>query len=91
MSLSLVGKVMTNKLVNGGTFIGVMKKVWQVAKGVEIDPVKRNLFRIQFKCEEDRHRVMTGGHWTFDSAIIVLEKPLGKGIIENMSFCHSDF
>ncbi|KAK3182772.1 hypothetical protein Dsin_030058 [Dipteronia sinensis] len=44
-----------------------------------------------WQCEEDRCRVMAGGPWTFDGALIVLVEPSGKGNIANMSFQSSEF
>ncbi|KAK3188277.1 hypothetical protein Dsin_027838 [Dipteronia sinensis] len=37
-----------------------------------------------------RH-VLEGGPWTYDGALIVLEKPTGKGSIENMRFNMAEF
>ncbi|KAK3228886.1 hypothetical protein Dsin_000767 [Dipteronia sinensis] len=90
MSLSLVGKVLTTKMVNRGAFTWVMKRVWHVNQGVEIEALSRNLFRFQFKCEKDRRRVMAGGPWTFDGALIVLEELSGRGMVEDMRFSHLD-
>ncbi|KAK3211310.1 hypothetical protein Dsin_016016 [Dipteronia sinensis] len=54
--LSLVGKVLTNKM-----------------------------------SMEDWCRILAGGPWTFDGALIVLEEPSGKRDIDNMRFSCSEF
>ncbi|TXG51703.1 hypothetical protein EZV62_024227 [Acer yangbiense] len=71
--------------------MGLIGKIWKVGEGVEIEAVSRNLFSFHFKCADDRRHVMNGGPWTFDGALITLEEPFGKGVLEDMSFTHSDF
>ncbi|KAK3205549.1 hypothetical protein Dsin_019595 [Dipteronia sinensis] len=91
LALSLVGKVLTNRLVNCEVFIGVLRKIWRVKEGVEIEFVSNNIFTFQFKSVEDRRRILAGGPWTFDGALIVLEAPTGKGDIKKMNFNHTEF
>ncbi|TXG51367.1 hypothetical protein EZV62_023891 [Acer yangbiense] len=37
LSLSLVGKVLSSKMVKRDVFMGVLKKIWRVKNGVEIE------------------------------------------------------
>ncbi|TXG47751.1 hypothetical protein EZV62_027045 [Acer yangbiense] len=86
MSLYLMGKLLSNKVVNKEAFIRVISRIWQVSRGVEVESVSGNIFSFHFHCEEDRQRVIAGGPWNFDDELLVLEKPVGKGVIETLSF-----
>ncbi|KAK2641361.1 hypothetical protein Ddye_023124 [Dipteronia dyeriana] len=77
LALCLVGKVLTNKVVNREAFLDVMKKIWRVDGGVEIEPIKGNMFAFYFKSQESRQRILKGGPWSFDRAIIAFERPSG--------------
>ncbi|TXG54037.1 hypothetical protein EZV62_019293 [Acer yangbiense] len=91
LSLCLVGKVLTNKLVNKEAFINVMTLIWRVSKGVEIEALEGNVFVFHFKNLEDRKYIQSEGPWTFDKAIIVFEEPLGTGDIAQMEFNTVEF
>ncbi|TXG57544.1 hypothetical protein EZV62_015373 [Acer yangbiense] len=91
LSLSLVGKVITNKLVNSSIFRDVFRKIWWTKGRVEIEAASNNVFTFQFEKAEDRCRILAGGPWTFDGALIVLEKPIGKGDVQDMSFSWAEF
>ncbi|KAK3212077.1 hypothetical protein Dsin_016783 [Dipteronia sinensis] len=77
LALCLVGKILTNKLVNREVFMNVMNKIWKVDGGVEIEPIKGNIFAFYFKNLEGRQRILKGGPWSFDRAIIAFEIPTG--------------
>ncbi|KAK3192989.1 hypothetical protein Dsin_024299 [Dipteronia sinensis] len=91
LALCLVGKILTTKLVNRNVFVNVMNRIWRVDGGVEIEPIKGNIFAFFFKNAEDRQRVLNGGPWSFDRAIIVFEKPAGTGDVLDMKFNSVDF
>ncbi|KAK3211191.1 hypothetical protein Dsin_015897 [Dipteronia sinensis] len=71
LALSLVGKVLTYKMVKEDVFMGVLAKIWRVKEGVEIESVAQNIFTFQFKNIEDMQQILAGGPWTFDGALIV--------------------
>ncbi|TXG57706.1 hypothetical protein EZV62_015535 [Acer yangbiense] len=91
LALCLVGKVLATKLVNRNVFIDVMNKIWRVEGGVEIEQVKSNIFKFGFKTLKDRQRILKGGLWSFDRAIIVFEIPTGEREVEGMNFNSVDF
>ncbi|KAK2662642.1 hypothetical protein Ddye_001216 [Dipteronia dyeriana] len=70
---------------------GVLKKIWRVKHDVEIELVANNIFTFHFSSEDDRMQVLAGSPWTFDGALIVLEKPTGKGDIWSMKFDMAEF
>ncbi|TXG71995.1 hypothetical protein EZV62_000574 [Acer yangbiense] len=86
LSLCLVGKVLTTKLVNRVAFMDVMTSIWRVSKGVEFEGVEDNIFAFQFKNMEDRQRIIAGGPWSFDRAMIIFEEPTEDGDVVNMTF-----
>ncbi|KAK3222216.1 hypothetical protein Dsin_009241 [Dipteronia sinensis] len=85
LSLSLVGKVFTNKIVNIDVFVGVLRRIWHLHEGVEIECVDTNIFTFKFKSIEDRLQISAGGPWTFDGALIVLEELHGHSTKECMT------
>ncbi|TXG71466.1 hypothetical protein EZV62_000045 [Acer yangbiense] len=86
LALCVVGKVLSTEVVNREAFMRVIGKIWRVDKGMDIESVTSNMFSFHFRDEEDMNRVLVGGPWSFDDAIIALEKPMGKGTIESMEF-----
>ncbi|KAK2645059.1 hypothetical protein Ddye_020254 [Dipteronia dyeriana] len=44
LSLCLVGKVLTSKLINREVFMNVIQSVWQISEGVEIEWIEGNIF-----------------------------------------------
>lgn len=91
MSSSLVGKILTNKQVNGEVFKSVITKIWRLRKELDIEVISRNTFAFHFSCSEDKVRVLKGGPWSFDDALMVLVEPGGKGDIKSMLFNKTDF
>ena len=91
MALCLVGKILSNILVNRDAFIRVIGRIWQVKKGFSIESVTSNVFVFHFQDLEERQKVLYEGIWSFIKALMVLETPMGTGMIENMTFNHTDF
>ncbi|KAK3221553.1 hypothetical protein Dsin_008578 [Dipteronia sinensis] len=91
LALCLVGKILTAKLVNKEVFNDVMNKIWRVDGGMEIEPIRGNIFAFYFRSEFDRQRILKGGPWSFDSVIIAFENPTGTGNVGDMNFSSVDF
>ncbi|TXG72934.1 hypothetical protein EZV62_001513 [Acer yangbiense] len=91
LSLSLVGKILSNKMVNRDAFMRVIGKIWQVRHGVDIESIASNMFSFQFRDKFDLERVLSGGPWSFDNALIAMERPEGKGSIDSLNFYWADF
>ncbi|TXG52684.1 hypothetical protein EZV62_021853 [Acer yangbiense] len=91
MSLCLVGKILSNKIVNREAFMRVIGKIWYVKEGFEIESVTGNVFTFFFRREEDRQRVIDEGPWSFNNALLVLQKPDGQGTIESIQFHKAEF
>ncbi|TXG60692.1 hypothetical protein EZV62_015265 [Acer yangbiense] len=86
LSLCLVGRVFTSKLINREAFMNVIPSVWRISEGVEVEWIEVNTFAFHFKNFEDLKRVLSGGPWSFDRAMIIFEEPVGDGDIKNMKF-----
>ena len=54
LALCLVGKILTSKLINKDAVMDVMNKIWRVEGGVEIEPIRGNIFAFFFRSEADR-------------------------------------
>ncbi|KAK3198917.1 hypothetical protein Dsin_022332 [Dipteronia sinensis] len=91
VALCLVGKVITNKMVNREAFLGLIGRIWQVEEGLEVEVVRHNIFTFHFHSIGDQRRVLEGGPWTFDGTLIVLAEPSEKGAIEDLRFDCSEF
>ncbi|KAK2640565.1 hypothetical protein Ddye_028360 [Dipteronia dyeriana] len=86
MFLRLIGKLLSNKPVNREAFLVVMLKIWRTLEGFEIEVIGGNTFSFTFKNDDDKRRILHGGPWSFDNALLVIEEPLGKGDIQDMRF-----
>ncbi|KAK2646525.1 hypothetical protein Ddye_021720 [Dipteronia dyeriana] len=89
MFLRLIGKLLSNKPMNREVFLVVMLKIWRTLKGFEIEVIGGNAF--SFTCDDDKRRILHGGLWSFDNALLVIEEPLGKGDIQDMRFINVSF
>ncbi|KAK3225038.1 hypothetical protein Dsin_004900 [Dipteronia sinensis] len=86
LALRLIGKLLSNKSVNREAFMTVVPIIWRTLEGFEIKVIDGNTFSFTFKNEDDRRRILQGGPWRFDNALLIIEEPTGKWDIQNMSF-----
>ncbi|KAK3204448.1 hypothetical protein Dsin_018494 [Dipteronia sinensis] len=91
LSLCVVGRIMSNKRVNSKAFMQVIGKIWQVNNGMNNESVSGNTFTFHFSDGHDLNRVIAGGPWSFDNALIAMERPAGKGTTDSLSFSLADF
>ncbi|TXG69574.1 hypothetical protein EZV62_004509 [Acer yangbiense] len=91
LDLCLVGKILSRKHVNREAFWMVMPLIWQTAQGFDIEVVQDNTFLFYFRNKEDFFRIFSGGPWSFDGCLMVLEKLDGVGKIVDMSFNRVSF
>lgn len=68
-----------------------LHQVWRTIKKVKIESLGANIFMFKFADEANKRRVMAGGPWHFDKALIILTEPKGFGEITKQSFTHSAF
>ncbi|TXG58254.1 hypothetical protein EZV62_016083 [Acer yangbiense] len=91
LATSLVGKVLSLRSVNRDGFRAVMRKIWHTREDVEIEPIKENIFAFHFQNPKDKRKIISGGPWSFNDALIVLEEPEGKGDVQRMQFKKVEF
>ncbi|TXG68938.1 hypothetical protein EZV62_003873 [Acer yangbiense] len=77
MSLSHVGKIFGNKLINRDAFRTVMMRAWRVKTRLTIEVVMNNIFTFHFQCYGERKRVLMGGPWSFDNFLLKIRLFLG--------------
>ncbi|KAL9437045.1 hypothetical protein AB3S75_022980 [Citrus x aurantiifolia] len=87
----LVGKVLLSKSVNKEGLKSALQQTWRTLKEVKIESLGSNIFMFKFAAEADKRRVIMGGPWHFDRALIVLTKPRGIGEISKQSFDYVSF
>lgn len=58
---------------------------------VKIESLGSKISMFKFTLEVDKKRVLLGGPWHFERALIILKEPSGIGEITKQSFTHSDF
>ncbi|TXG72019.1 hypothetical protein EZV62_000598 [Acer yangbiense] len=93
LALCLAGKILSREPINREAFCSLIVRIWKVqgGGGVEIEVISTNIYAFHFQSFDDRKRVLMGGPWSFDGALIVLEEPEGKGAINSLLFNSVDF
>lgn len=87
----LVGKILLTRGVNLEGLRSAIRQAWRSIKEVKIESMGSNVFLFKFDTEEDKKRVLMGGPWHFDRALIVLTEPRGIGDIHKQVFTHISF
>lgn len=87
----LMGKVLTSRSLNKDGLKAAMQLAWRTVKVVKVESMGDNIFLFKFAAEEPKKRVLMGGPWHFDKALIVLTEPTGIDDIKTQSFTHTPF
>ncbi|XP_024036844.1 uncharacterized protein LOC112096879 [Citrus clementina] len=87
----LMGKVLLSRGVNREGLKVALQQVWRTFKEVKIDSLGNNIFMFKFAKEADKKRVLSGGPWHFDRALIVLTEPKGIGEVSKQAFTDVPF
>ncbi|CAL9002135.1 unnamed protein product [Prunus brigantina] len=91
LKTSLVGKVLTTNAFNREAFKQTMVKIWSTAREVVVKDIGETLFLFIFATEADRQKVLRGGPWNFDKALVLLETPDGSVAPSKMILNYADF
>ncbi|KAH9752557.1 CCHC-type domain-containing protein [Citrus sinensis] len=70
----LVGRFLTDKVINFPAMKNTMASVWRPGKGVCIKDLSPSLFLFQFFHEVDVKRVIDSCPWTFDQHILLVKR-----------------
>ena len=87
----LVGKVLLTRGVSKEGLKTALQQVWRIFKEVKIESLGNNIFMFKFAEEAGKKKLLTGGPWHFDRALIVLMEPKGIGEVTKQSFTHTSF
>lgn len=87
----LVGKIILTRGVNLKGLRSAIRQVWRSIKEVKIESMRSNVFLFKFDTEEDKRRVLMGGPYHFDRALIGLSEPSEMRDIQKQSFTHATF
>lgn len=82
----LVGKVISEKVVNKNVVQMIVRSVWFTREIVKVDQVEPNLFVFSFKNTPDRNRVWKRRPWSFNGAHIVLKEWTPTAIFRDLDF-----
>lgn len=72
--LCLVGRFLTEKNINVRAMTSKMADIWNPMMGINIKEIDPGIFLFQFYHREDLLWVINGGPWSFDNAMLVLNK-----------------
>lgn len=70
--LCLMGRFLTEKMINFQEMKQTLAALWSPVKGVWLKEVTSNLYSFKFHCEEDVARVKRGEPWTFNRQLLLL-------------------
>lgn len=72
--LCLVGRLLTEKSVNYRAMKSKIADIWRPTMGLNVKDLDAGLYLFQFYRKEDMQWVEKGGPWSFDNAMIALER-----------------
>ena len=87
----LVGRFLTNKVINFTAMKNTMAALWRPGKGVCIKNLSPTLFLFQFFHEIDVRRVLDSGPWTFDQHILLVHRLGAEEQPQNVPLFHTNF
>lgn len=74
-SITLVGTLLTPWPFNAYALKATMKGAWKLKNGFVFSELRHSLFIFKFITEEDKAKVIKGGPWSFDKALLALKDP----------------
>lgn len=87
----LVACVVADKVVNRGTFISTMTRIWQPEGRISFKEVELNCFMVEFQGESEKNRVMQGRPRLFDNFLVCLKECGGESAPKDMQFDSEPF
>ena len=89
--LTLVGKVIAEKVINKNKVSVITTKAWSPTKGMFVKVMGENLFLFVFKEESDKRRVECQTPWNIDGFHLILKKPEKNVFPKEMDFSNTIF
>nr|XP_027120633.1 uncharacterized protein LOC113737637 [Coffea arabica] len=72
--LSLMGKVIGEKVTNFTGIKNFTAHVWGYPKNLKVTELKANLFWFHFESEQEMEKALYGGPWVIDNQLLVIKK-----------------
>lgn len=72
---ALACKLLTTKLIHWEIFADIMPRIWGVEGKINTEKAGRNTFLCKFRYKRDKTRIIRGGPWIFDDALVLFEDP----------------
>uniref|UniRef100_A0A803Q3T6 PHD finger protein ING n=1 Tax=Cannabis sativa TaxID=3483 RepID=A0A803Q3T6_CANSA len=70
----LVGRFLTNRLIDFDKMQNILASLWQPGMGMFVKQLDNNRFLFQFYHEVDIQRVIDGSPWTYDRTQLIIER-----------------
>ena len=87
----LVGKILSMRGISHEGVKSALQQAWRPVGTINVESLRHKIFMFKFYSEEDKRRVLMGGPWHFDRALIVLEESRGIGNVTDQPFSHVSF
>lgn len=90
-SHTLIGKLITNKIVNFKAIDNVLQTTWNLGVNVSIKPIDRNMISYTFRKASDRDRIKETGPWSIKGALLNMQKGFPELSFEEVTFSFCQF
>ncbi|KAK9275171.1 hypothetical protein L1049_022432 [Liquidambar formosana] len=90
-NLSLVGKIVADKVVNVMAIKAVINRAWGMKHGVSISNLAPNTFRFGFYNSQDRSRALNTGPWSISGYHLVVKEWLPHLVLDEIDLTVSSF
>lgn len=84
-------KILSSKSIIVEHFQRSIPKIWGTEGKVQLKKVGKNLYICKFKSRKTKNRVVNGGPWIYDKAIILFDEPKGDRGIKSLEFRYTTF
>ncbi|XP_058746288.1 uncharacterized protein At4g02000-like [Vicia villosa] len=91
LSWCLVGRFLCDRPIHLNSMRSKVADIWSPVKGVSIKKADEGLFIFNFDHVLDMEAVLTGGAWTFDNNLLIVERVKIGVQIENIPLFHVTF
>lgn len=75
LSMKLVGKVFSNRVVNRETLPAEFPRILKTKRRIDVEIADDNLFVVDFLSAEDRCHVLNDGPWHFHDSLMTFKAP----------------
>ena len=90
-SLSLFGKLLTDRKQNIRALKNTLRSAWKISPNLKIVEVGNNILQIKFTSEFQIQWVETNGPWNFENNLLLLKRWERGMIANNINFSHFPF